>query len=83
MAGVLVAQAFRLQDDLDKTCFGLHQASKGIASMLIGAAIIIQLMGAWRFWSQQNAMVRGKVRAAGWELHLTGYITAGVSKSTP
>ena len=38
-------------------------------------AMVVMLLGAWRFMRQQAAMVRGKVHAGGWDL----YCSAGLS----
>lgn len=79
MVAIAVAQFFRLEDDLNVHGFGLYRASKGLAGMLLGSAIAILLTGAYRFWKQQNAMVRGKIWAAGWELHFVGVLMIAVS----
>jgi len=34
----------------------------------------VVIVGAHRFWRQQNAMVRGKVFTGGWELLLIGVL---------
>lgn len=39
--------------------------------MCTGAAILVNALGAYRFWRQQNAMLRGKVLCGGWELQVT------------
>ena len=82
MIGVMVAQLFRLNDDLQRGSFGFYRASRGLAAMLVGSTIVIVLVGAIRFWRQQTAMARGKVWAAGWELNLTGFLYGAVSCMT-
>lgn len=78
-AGVTVTQFLRLNDGLDKRGFGFYQSSRGLGAMLIGSAIVVVLAGGHRYWRQQNAMVRGKVWAAGWELDLVGFLFGAVS----
>ena len=34
--------------------------------------MVILLLGAYRFWRQQNAILRGKVHAGGWEVNAIG-----------
>ncbi|EOD51906.1 hypothetical protein UCRNP2_1303 [Neofusicoccum parvum UCRNP2] len=69
MTGVVIAQLMRLQHapNPDPT-FGYHALGKPLAAVFIIAAIAMVLLGAFRFWRQQNAMVRGKVFAGGWEI---------------
>lgn len=74
MTAVMVAQLLRLNDDLQRGSFGFYRASRGLAAMLIGCAIVVVLAGAVRFWRQQNAMARDKVWSGGWELNLAGFL---------
>lgn len=71
MAGVTISQLFRLQHSLaPNTVFGYYVAGEPLAGCFISASIVVVLLGAIRFWRQQNAMVRGKVWAGGWEIVL-------------
>ena len=36
--------------------------------------MIILALGTYRFWRQQNAMLRGKVHAGGWETNAVGIL---------
>lgn len=73
MVSVIIAQLFRLQhvQDPDKV-FGFFVLGIPLACACIGAAIVVLLLGAYRFWRQQNAMLRGKVHAGGWEMNVIG-----------
>jgi hypothetical protein len=42
-------------------------------------AILVALVGAYRFWRQQNAIARGKIHAGGWELNSVGILLGCVS----
>jgi len=71
MTGVITAQLFRLQrhPSPDPT-FGYFVLGIPLASLFIAASVATVLLGAWRFWRQQSAMVRGKVLAGGWEINV-------------
>ena len=77
MVSVIIAQLFRLQhaQNPDKV-FGFFVLGIPLACVCIGAAIVVLLLGAYRFWRQQNAILRGKVRAGGWEMHVIGLMIA-------
>ncbi|KAF2421000.1 hypothetical protein EJ08DRAFT_597951 [Tothia fuscella] len=70
MLGVLITQLFRLQHTYfpDET-FGFYVVGIPLGTIFIFAAIVIVLIGAFRFWRQQSAMGRGKVWAGGWEIN--------------
>lgn len=69
MTGVMVAQLFRLQHaPKPDPHFGYHALGKPLAAVFILSAIAVTFLGAFRFWRQQNAIVRGKVHAGGWEI---------------
>lgn len=69
MVGVITAQLFRLQHGVNpSSAFGYFALGIPLASAFNGAALVVVLLGAWRFWRQQNALVRGKVYAGGWEV---------------
>ncbi|CAI7638476.1 unnamed protein product [Penicillium glandicola] len=79
MQGVLVAQLFRLQRSLtevDRLSF--HEVGIPLAVICHFVAVIVALIGAFRFWRQQNAVARGKVYAGGWELNLVGILLFSV-----
>lgn len=48
------------------------QYGKGLAVACEGFAIFVALSGAWRFWRHQNAILRDKVQAGGWEVNAIG-----------
>ena len=71
MISVIIAQLFRLQhvQNPDKV-FGFFVLGIPLACVCIGAAIVVLVLGAYRFWRQQNAILRGKVHAGGWEVNM-------------
>ena len=69
MLGIYIAQLFRLQHTLDSgSGFGFFTLGIPLACLCTGAAIVIAVLGAYRFWRQQNAMLRGKIHVWGWEM---------------
>ncbi|KAF2754099.1 cation efflux protein [Pseudovirgaria hyperparasitica] len=69
MTSVITAQMFRLQHSIKPDAeFGFYKVGKALAATFQAAALVVVLVGAYRFWRQQNALVRGKVYARGWEL---------------
>ena len=70
---VIIAQLFRLEHAQNPNrVFGYFTLSIPLACICIGAAIVVLLLGAYRFWRQQNAILRGKVHAGGWEVNAIG-----------
>lgn len=68
MLGVIIAQLFRLQNTNNPhPTVGFFVTGIPMASVCILGAILVLLAGAYRFWRQQNAILRGKVHAGGWE----------------
>ncbi|OQE41928.1 hypothetical protein PENCOP_c004G07434 [Penicillium coprophilum] len=83
MQGVLVAQLFRLQrplTEVDRLSF--HEVGIPLSVACHGVAVIVALVGAIRFWRQQNAIARGKVYAGGWELNSVGVLIFAVIVAT-
>jgi uncharacterized membrane protein YidH (DUF202 family) len=73
MIGVTVAQLFRLQHSANPNpVFGFYVLGKPLACICQGCAICFLLLGAYRSWRLQNAIVRGKTIAGGFEVFLTG-----------
>ena len=73
MISVIIAQLYRLQHAPNpNNVFGYFVLSIALACVCIGAAIVVLLFGAYRFWRQQNAILRGKVHAGGWEVNAIG-----------
>ncbi|CDM33097.1 hypothetical protein DTO013E5_5712 [Penicillium roqueforti] len=73
--GVLIAQLFRLQaaEELaDRLGFGQVGTPLSVACHCV--AIIVALVGAYRFWRQQNAIARGRVYAGGWDMNSVGVL---------
>lgn len=78
--GVLIAQLFRLQTAealADK--LGFHQVGVPLSVTCHGVAILVALVGAFRFWRQQGAIARNKIHAGGWELNSVGILLGCVS----
>ena len=71
--GVIIAQLFRLQHtEQPNKIIGFFVLGIPLAAVCIGAGILIMALGAYRFWRQQNAMLRGKVHAGGWDINAVG-----------
>lgn len=80
MQGVLIAQLFRLQRPTapqDRLRF--YDVGIPLAVTCHCVAIIVALIGAYRFWRQQSAISLGKVHAGGWELNWVGILLGMVS----
>ena len=79
MISVVIAQLFRLGhvQNPDKV-FGFFVLGIPLACVCIGTAIVVVVLGSYRFWRQQNAILRGKVHAGGWELNTIGLIILSV-----
>ena len=78
---VIIAQLYRLEHPPNPDrMFGFFNLGIPLACVCIGAAIMVFFFGAYRFWRQQNAMLRGKVHAGGWEVNAIGLIIALVRK---
>lgn len=43
--------------------------------------MVVVTLGGWRFWRQQNALVRGKIHAGGFEIYLTMFLVFSVSSA--
>ncbi|PGH05419.1 hypothetical protein GX51_02943 [Blastomyces parvus] len=81
--GALIAQLFSLQNKQSQdSAFGFNAVGKPLACACHACAIIVAAVGSYRFWKQQNALARGKVRAGGWELNLAGVCAFGIITST-
>lgn len=73
MIAVIIAQLFKLQHtEAPNRTFGFYVLGTPLACVCIAAAIVVLLLGSYRFWRQQNAILRGKVHAGGWELNVVG-----------
>jgi len=69
MIGVIIAQLFRLQHHSNPhPNFGFFVLGTPLAATFIAFGMLVLLVGAVRFWRCQNALVRGKAVAGGWEL---------------
>ncbi|PVI02472.1 hypothetical protein DM02DRAFT_589349 [Periconia macrospinosa] len=70
MAGVLTAQLFHLQRSVSPNpTIGFFVMGIPLSATFIGFGMLVLLVGAYRFWLQQNAMMRGKVYAGGWDIN--------------
>ncbi|OKL58385.1 hypothetical protein UA08_06073 [Talaromyces atroroseus] len=80
MQGVLVAQIFRLRSQSQSSNHPAHLSFHSVGVPISVAyqvcAILVALVGAYRFWRQQNAIARGKIVSGGWEVNCVGYISA-------
>ena len=69
MSGVLTAQLLRLQHaPSPNPKMGFFVLGVPLAATFIVLGMLVLMIGAWRFWRQQRAMIRGKVLAGGWEI---------------
>ncbi len=77
MISVIIVQLYRLEHAQNPNkVFGYFTLALPLACICIGAAIVVLLLGAYRFWRQQNAILRGKVHAGGWEMNAIGLTIA-------
>ncbi|KAK0515579.1 hypothetical protein JMJ35_001613 [Cladonia borealis] len=77
---VIIAQLFRLEHNANPNkIFGFYALGIPLACTCIGAAMVILLLGAYRFWRQQNAILRGKVHVGGWEVNAVGVTVSTVT----
>ncbi len=73
MLGILVAQLFRLQHSpTANPIFGYYVIGKPLAGICQALALYTLLLGAFRFWRLQHAIVRGKTLSGGFEIVLIG-----------
>lgn len=81
MQGVLIAQLFRLQRFTAQERYGLtyFEVAVPLSVACHGIALLIVLVGAYRFWRQQSSITDGKVLAGGWELNSIGVMISLVS----
>jgi len=69
MVGIVVAQLFRLQHSpIPNTLFGFFVLGKPLSCICQGAAIYTLVIGVFRVWRAQNAIVRGKAITGGFEI---------------
>lgn len=81
MTGVLIAQLFRLQRTANPNpTLGFYVIGLPLSMTFIGMAILVLLVGAFRFWKLQNGLVRGKAYTGGWEVLLVMGLSALVSR---
>ncbi|OGM50933.1 hypothetical protein ABOM_000501 [Aspergillus bombycis] len=77
MQGVLIAQLFRLQQQPspeDRLTY--YEVAIPLSVTCHCIAAIVAVIGACRFWKQQNAVALGTVHAGGWELNCIGLLIA-------
>lgn len=73
MLGVIISQLFHLQHSTSPDpVLGYFVVGKPLAAICQGAAIYTLILGSYRWWRQQNAIVRGKVLVGGFEVTLIG-----------
>lgn len=80
MIGVFTTQLFILQaGHLPHMNLSFFVLGVPLGSLCQAAALINIIIGAYRFWRLQNAMLKGQACAGGWELFLVGGLVALVS----
>ncbi|KAL5336894.1 hypothetical protein BJX70DRAFT_400234 [Aspergillus crustosus] len=82
MQGALIAQLFRLQAPSSTSALGYHEVGVPLSVTCHVAAIVTAVLGAHRFWKQQDAIAREKVYAGGWELNCIGGLTTAITLVT-
>ncbi|KAJ5761246.1 hypothetical protein N7520_008402 [Penicillium odoratum] len=84
MQGVVIAQLFRLQrSSSSEDRLKFYQVGIPLAVACHSVAVIVALIGAYRFWRQQTAISKGKVHAGGWELNSVGILLFAVCYTYP
>lgn len=82
MQGVLIAQLFRLQRVPEtRANLGFYEVGVPLSVSCHGVAVLVALLGAYRFWKQQTAVSKGKVFAGGWEINIIAALVCLVSIS--
>lgn len=76
MQGTLIAQLFRLQrlPPSSDSSLGFFEVGVPLSAACHGVAALVALLGAYRFWKQQNAVSKGRIYAGGWELNLVAVL---------
>lgn len=83
MLGVIIAQLFRLNHSASPDpVLGFFVVGVPLATVCNATAMVVIVLGAYRFWRQQSAMVRGKIYAGGWEILTIGALIALVGVPT-
>lgn len=83
MLGVTVAQLYRLEHVAQpNSVLGYFLLSKPIAGTFQCSAMLMNVLGAIRFFRQQQRMSVGKVLAGGWEIYFVCGFCFVVSAST-
>jgi len=73
MLGIIIAQLFTLQHSPNTNpTFGYYVVGKPLGCICQGIAIYALLLGAFRSWRHQHAIMRGKVVSGGFEVVLLG-----------
>lgn len=79
--GVAIDQLFRLNHSTTPDeVFGFYVMGEPLAALFISGSLLVTVFASWRFWRQQNALTRGKVHVAGWELWAVGLVVASVCR---
>ncbi|KAJ5247839.1 hypothetical protein N7468_002822 [Penicillium chermesinum] len=83
MQGVVIAQLFRLQrSPMKEDRLKFYDVGIPLAVTCHAVAVVVALIGAYRFWRQQSAISRAKVHAGGWELNSVGILLFGIILAT-
>jgi len=70
-AGIIIAQLFRLQPAESESQLSFYSAGPPLAGLFVAGSLLLTIIGSWRFWNQQEALMCGKVQAGGWEVWAT------------
>lgn len=78
MQGATIAQLFRLQrrSAHSSSRLGFYSIGVPLACVYYAVALLVTLLGACRFWRQQNAIASGKVYSGGWEINCIGILAS-------
>ncbi|OBT70048.1 hypothetical protein VE03_00673 [Pseudogymnoascus sp. 23342-1-I1] len=75
MLGIIISQLFTLQKSISPDPhIGYFVTGKPLGAVCQGAAMLTLMLGAFRWWRQQNAITRGKALAGGFELTVIGLV---------
>ncbi|KAJ5874246.1 uncharacterized protein N7529_002676 [Penicillium soppii] len=80
MQGALIAQLFRIpQSPSSREYMRFYELGIPLSVTCNCVATMVALVGAYRFWDQQTAILRGKVHCRGWELNCVGLLLFAVA----
>jgi hypothetical protein len=69
MTGVLIAQLYRIQHAANPNPnLGFYVIGIPLSAAFIAVGIFVLLIGSYRFWRLQSALIGGHALAGGWEV---------------